>query len=135
MFPARKVLCELLWIDAGQQPHDDGVDRIGRARRAGGARSLAPCRRGREVELQLLSVAQCNEDNRIASRSDEVAGQPYDRERVTPKLDLLSKREPRAAIRDSFIATSPYRSAFYYEWRFAGSRDLGPHDKQAQRSS
>ena len=80
--------------------------------------------------MQLLSVSQRDEDDRIAARGDEVPGQPHHRECVAPELDLLSEREPRAAVRDRLVAAAQDRPAFNHERRFARPRDLRPDDQQ-----
>ena len=91
---------------------------------------FAPRRRRRQVELQLLRVAQRDEDDRIAARGHEVAGQSHDGEGVAPELDLLAEREPGAAVRDCLVAAAQDRPAFDHERRFARPRDLRPDDQQ-----
>ena len=131
MLPARDVLRETLRVDAGQQPHHDGVYCVDRSGRAGRTRRFAPRGRGREVELQLLRVSQRDEYDRIAARCHEVPGQSHHSERVAPKLDLLSERKPRPPVRDGLIAAAQDRPACNHERRFARPRDLCTDDEQA----
>ena len=125
------VCAKLRHIDIRQQAHENGIHRIGRAGDAGRAGGFPPRRGRRQIELQLLRIAQRDEHDRVAAGGDHVLGQADDGETIAAELDALAKVEPGAAIGDRLVAAAQDRTAGHQPGGLARTADLGAHDQQA----
>ena len=132
MLPARDVCAKRFASTPGSSLHHHGVHRVGRSGRAG--RTRADSRRAAAgVRSNCSFCASRSVTNMTGSppEATRLLGQSDDRERVAPELDLLTEREPRAAVGDRLVAAAQDRPAFDHERRFAGPRDLRADDQQA----
>ena len=96
----------------------------------GTAHRFAPRSRRRQVELQLLSVSQRDEYDRIAARSHKVTGQSDHGKCIAPELDLLSEHESGAAVSNGLVTAANDWPAFVHQPRLAWPCDLCTDDQQ-----
>jgi hypothetical protein len=80
--------------------------------------------------LQLLSVSQRDEYDRVSARSHKVAGQSDHGKRIAPELDLLSEHESGAAVGNGLVTAANDGPAFVHQPRLARPCDLCTDNQQ-----